>query len=616
MKKINLKEVTIRISGDSGDGVQLIGQNLANTTAFFGNDIGTLPDFPAEIRAPMGSLSGVSGFQIRLGSYEIHTAGDEVDALIAMNPAALKTSLSSLKKGGVLIVNTKHFDLKGLKFAGYETNPLEDGSVSNYQTHAINLTELVGKTLKELDLSHKASDRCKNFFALGMLYWLYNRDLEETILFLKNKFEKQEVLLKANLLALKGGYAFCDASDLFQDSYQVNPVKLSKGTYKNINGNEGIALGLIVGAKKANLNLYYASYPITPASDLLHYLSKQKQYNVKTFQAEDEIAAVSSAIGASYAGSLGACGSSGPGILLKQEAINLAIMTELPLVIVNIQRAGPSTGMPTKTEQSDLLMTLYGRNGDSPIPVLATSHPGDCFEVAIEAAKIALETMSPVFLLSDGYIGNGSAPWKIPDFKKLAAISTQKDHLPKPFKPYIRHEKTLSRYWAIPGQKGFEHRIGGIEKEAISGEISYDPTNHDLMTKIRYQKIKAIQNRLPKFLLLGKEKGDVLVIGWGSPYGSIRTAVEALQKENKDVSWIHLKYLNPLPKQLKTLIKNFKHILIPEINQGQLSFIIKAKFLREIQGLNLVRGLPFQVSEIKQAITNLLKKASSFYETK
>ena len=600
-----LEQVTIRFAGDSGDGMQLIGTEFTNTATVLGNDVGTLPDFPAEIRAPMGTLAGVSGFQIQIASYDIHTPGDVVDVLIAMNPSALKANINSLKPSGILIVNVDTFTNRGLKLAELQTNPLEDDSLKEYQVFPIPITELTRVTLKNTGLSTKAIDRCKNFFALGLIFRLYNRTLDYTINFLKNKFKNNDSLIEANINVLKAGSAYVEATEIFKHDYTVKAMQLPQGEYRNITGNEAIALGFVAAGQKSKLPVFYGSYPITPASDVLHYISKLKGYGVKTLQAEDEIAAVCSAIGASYAGNIGITGTSGPGFALKSEAINLAVMTELPLVILNVQRAGPSTGLPTKTEQSDLLQTFFGRNGESPIVILAPSRPTDCFEMAVEACRIAIKYMTPVVLLSDGYIGNGSEPWKITDLDSLRDFEINQEQKKEDFLPYKRNEKTLARDWRTPGVAGYEHRIGGIEKEKDTGKVSYDPENHDYMCRIREEKIKRIADDIESLEIIGESEGDVLFIGWGGTYGAIRSCVEQLQQKGYKVSMVHLKYINPLPKELDSLVFNFKTIIVPEINLGQLALILKSKYLIDIKMLNKINGLPFQVKDI-------LKFAESF----
>lgn len=600
------KDVTIRFAGDSGDGMQLIGGELANTSAILGNDIGILPDFPAEIRAPAGTLPGVSGYQLHISSYDIHTPGEEYDALIAMNPAALKMNLENLKPNGILIVNTDTFKSRNLQLARYDENPLENGSLDKYQLFSVDITNLTRKALAELELSTKIVDRCRNFFALGMVFWLYNRSVDHATTFIKAKFKKKPELAEANLRALKGGVAYCAATEQFATSYEVKPAKLKPGKYRSISGNSAVALGLVAATQKAGLSLFYGSYPITPASDILHELSKYKHFDVKTFQAEDEISAICSAIGASYAGALGVTGTSGPGLALKGEALGLAISVELPLVVVDVQRAGPSTGMPTKTEQADLMQAMYGRNSDAPLPVLAASRPSDCFETAYEACRIAIKYMTPVILLSDGYLASGAEPWPIPEFDKLPDIPVNFAKDPESFAPFLRDEETLARPWAIPGTPGLEHRIGGLEKEAVTGNVCYDARNHEYMVETRAKKVERIAQELPPMEIDGPDTGELLVVGWGSTEGAIRTAIETTQGKGKSVSRIHLRYLNPLPRDLGGILSNFKKVLIPEINMGQLIMILRAKYLIDAIPFSKHQGLPFLATEIERKIESIL----------
>ena len=603
----NLDEVTIRFAGDSGDGMQLTGTQFTNTTAILGNDLSTLPDYPAEIRAPAGTLFGVSGFQIHFGSMEINTPGDHCDVLVAMNPAALKVNLSSLVDGGSIIVNTDGFNDKNLKLAGYAQSPLEDESLGKYQVFEVDISKLTALALQDLAISSKLVDRSKNFFALGMMYWMYNRPLETTLEWLKGKFKDKPDILEANIRVLKAGWNYSETTEIFSVRYEVGPAKLAPGRYRNITGNQAVAWGLMTAAKKAQLDLFLGTYPITPASDILHELSMYKSHGVKTFQAEDEIAGICSAIGASFGGALGTTTTSGPGVALKTEAIGLAVMVELPLVIVNVQRGGPSTGLPTKTEQSDLLQALYGRNGEASIPVIAASTPSDCFDTAFEATRIALKYMTPVMLLTDGYLGNGSEPWLIPEFDKLPDISHPFTTNPEGFQPYARNKQTLSRPWAIPGTPGLEHRVGGLEKENITGNVSYDPENHDLMNHLRTEKIERIADDIPLARAEGDPKGDLLVVGWGGTYGAIRTAVIRQREKGHAVSHLHLRYLNPLPKNLGEVLSQFKRILVPEINLGQLLKVLRAKFLVPATGFNKVRGLPFRSVELEKEIEEILK---------
>lgn len=605
--------VVILFAGDSGDGIQLTGSQFTGTSALYGNDISTFPNFPAEIRAPQGTTAGVSGFQVHFGSVEIFTAGDVCDVLVVMNAAALKANLQQLKPGGIIIANIDGFDVKNLKLAKYPTavNPLLDDSLRGYEVYQIDVTKITRTALSKSGLGTKEMDRSKNMFVLGYLYWLYNRSLENTIEFLKLKFKKRPELIEANISVLKAGYNYGDTIEAPMVRFDVKPAPVEKGVYRNIMGNQATALGLIAAAQKSGLTLFYGTYPITPASDILHELSKHKNFGVKTFQAEDEIAAITSAIGASFGGSLAVTASSGPGIALKGEAIGLALMLELPLLILNVQRGGPSTGLPTKTEQADLLQAFYGRNGESPVPIIASYSPSDCFNTVFEACRIALEFMTPVFFLSDGYIANGSEPWKFPKAKELQdlTISFAKNKLKtgEKFLPYKRNEK-LVREWAIPGTKGLEHRLGGIEKENETGNISYDPQNHELMVKIRQEKVDKIADFIPLQLIdNGNAKGKLLILGWGSTYGSIKTAVKMCIAAGYDVSHAHLKYLNPFPRNLGTILSNFETILIPEINNGQLIKVIRDKFMVDAKGLNKIQGMPFTSIEIQKKIKEVLK---------
>jgi 2-oxoglutarate ferredoxin oxidoreductase subunit alpha len=603
----SLEEVTIRFAGDSGDGMQLTGTQFTNTTAILGNDLSTLPDYPAEIRAPAGTLFGVSGFQIHFGSTEINTPGDQCDVLVAMNPAALKVNLINLVDGGSIIANTDGFNDKNLKLAGYAQNPLHDGSLDKYRLYEVDISRLTALALQDMNISSKLIDRSKNFFALGMMYWIYNRPLDSTIEWIGHKFKDKPDIKEANLRVLKAGWNFGETTEIFAVRYEVGPAKLAPGKYRNITGNQALAWGLMAAAKKANLDLFLGSYPITPASDVLHELSLYKNYGVKTFQAEDEIAGVSSAIGASFGGALGVTTTSGPGVALKTEAIGLAVMVELPLVICNVQRGGPSTGLPTKTEQADLLQAVYGRNGEAPVPVIAASTPSDCFDAAFEASRIALKYMTPVILLSDGYLGNGSEPWLIPDYSKLPDISPKFRTDPAGFQPYLRDETTLARPWAIPGTPGLEHRIGGLEKQDITGNVSYDPQNHDHMIRLRAEKIERIADDIPLATVEGDPEGEILVVGWGGTYGSIKNAVVRQRQKGHSVSHLHLRYLNPLPRNVGEILYKFKKILVAEINLGQLVKILRSKYLVPAIGFNRVRGLPFKSVEIDNEIEKMLK---------
>lgn len=602
---LGLSDVTIRFAGDSGDGMQLTGSQFSDTTALMGNDLGTLPDYPAEIRAPAGTLYGVSGFQLHFSSNDVHTPGDTPDVLVAMNPAALKINLKDLKEGGMLITNSDSFDAKNLKMAGYSTNPLEDDSLSRYKLISIPITSLTSIALKDSGLSIKEITRSKNFFTLGITYWLFNRPLEPTLAWIESKFAKNKAIADANSIVLKAGYYFGENTELFTTRYTVEPAQLPKGIYRNISGNEAIALGFVTASKKSGLPLFLGSYPITPASDILHFLSGFKNFGVKTFQAEDEIAGIASAIGASYGGSLAITTTSGPGMALKTEAMGLAVMTELPLVIINIQRGGPSTGLPTKTEQADLFQAIYGRNGESPIPVLATSTPSDCFNMSLEAARIALKYMTPVILLSDGYIANGTEPWKLPHENEIAEIPVHFWTDKESFAPYKRDEN-LSRPWVKPGTPGLEHRIGGLEKAHITGNVSYDPDNHDFMVRMRANKIKNIENDIPDLEVKYEQEGDLLVLGWGGTYGAITEAIIKLRAQGKKVSQAHLKYLFPFSKNTGDVLKRFKKILIPEINLGQLTTIIRSEFLIAPISFTKIKGLPFKSSEIQNKILEVL----------
>ena len=603
---VEIENVTIRFAGDSGDGMQLTGTQFTNTSAILGNDISTLPDFPAEIRAPAGSLPGVSGFQINFSSRDIRTPGDEPNVLVAMNPAALKVNIHDLEKGGILIINSDAFAELNLKKAGYEKNPLEDGSLSAYRVISIPLTELNLNALKELSLGKKEADRCKNFFALGMMYWLYDRPLDPTLKWMQSKFQKNPVVLEANVRALRAGFNYADTTELFTTHYRVRKASLAPGKYRNITGNEATALGFIAAAQVAKRPLFYASYPITPASDILHELSRHKNFGIKTFQAEDEIAAMTAAIGASFAGHLGLTGTSGPGVALKSEAIGLAVMTELPVVIANIQRGGPSTGLPTKTEQADLLQAMFGRNGECPVPIVAAATPSDCFAMAFEAFRIATMFMTPVFYLSDGYLGNGSEPWKLPKVDELPKIDIEYRTEAEGFHPYLRNEATLARPWAIPGTPGLEHRIGGLEKQHITGNVSYDPDNHEFMVRLRAEKVARIANFIPEVEVFGKPEGKLLVIGWGGTYGAITSAVEAMQGRGKSVSSIHLRHLNPFPRNLGEVLSRFEKVLVPELNLGQLCLLLRARYLVDAIGFNKVKGHPFKISELVRKMEELV----------
>ncbi|WP_258103161.1 2-oxoacid:acceptor oxidoreductase subunit alpha [Marinoscillum sp. MHG1-6] len=607
-------EVVVLFAGDSGDGIQFTGGQFTETVELFGNDITTFPNFPAEIRAPQGTLSGVSGFQLQFGSVEVFTPGDQYDVLVVMNAAALKVNIDNLKRGGIIIANSSGFDSKNLKLAKYldGENPLTDHSLDGFEVHAMDITKLTREALKDSGLSVKEVDRCKNMFVLGFIYWMFNQSVDNTVKFIGKKFAKHPEVVDANIKALKTGYHYGDTSETFTTRFKIKSASLPPGKYRNMNGNKGLSLGLIAATHLSDLNLFYASYPITPASDILHELSQHKDMGVKTFQAEDEIAAVCAAIGASFGGALGVTASSGPGIALKGEALGLATILEIPLVCINVQRGGPSTGLPTKTEQADLFQAMYGRNGEAPMVVLATSSPGDCFETAYEACRIAVEHMTPVLLLSDGYIANGAEPWAFPQSKDLKPIelrqATEQDKDENgQFLPYRRDMK-LVRPWVVPGTKGFEHRIGGLEKEVETGNVSYDPANHQRMVELRADKITTIADYIPSQLFdSGDENCDILVIGWGSTFGAIETAIRDLKWQGMNVAHIHLRYLNPFPANLGQIISNFDKIIVPEINNGQLSAILRQHFDCNIIPLNKMKGLPFQVTEIKECILNELE---------
>ena len=608
-----LQEVVIKFAGDSGDGMQLTGTQFTNNSALLGLDLATFPDFPAEIRAPIGTLPGVSGFQLRFSSDRIYTPGDFCDVLVAMNAAALKVNLASLKKGGKIIVNVDGFDSKNLRLANYSDgeNPIENNSLENYEVIKIDVTKLTREALKDFTMGTKEKDRAKNMFVLGFLYWMYNRSMENTITFLKDKFSKKVDILDSNIKALQAGYNYADTTETFTERYAVAKAKMDSGNYRSIMGNQALSFGLIAAAQKSGLNLFLGSYPITPASDILHELSRHKNFGIKTFQAEDEIAAITSAIGASYGGWIGLTTTSGPGMALKAEAMGLAVMLEIPLIICNIQRGGPSTGLPTKTEQSDLMQAYYGRNGECPMPIVAAATPSDCFDAAFEAVRISIEHMTPVILLSDGYIANGAEPWKYPqsaDLKDIkVAFKTELEEGETKLSPYARNEK-LARPWVIPGTPHLEHRIGGLEKQNITGNISYDAENHQLMVKLRQEKVDLIAQHIPDQKLdSGADKGKVLVIGWGSTFGAIKSACIELQSKGISVSHAHLRYIRPFPKNLGDIIKNFDHILIPEINNGQLIKIIRDTYMVDAKGFNKIMGTPIYKAELIEAIEQIVK---------
>jgi 2-oxoglutarate ferredoxin oxidoreductase subunit alpha len=605
-KREVLDQAVIRFAGDSGDGMQITGSQFTNTVAIYGNDIATFPDFPAEIRAPAGTVPGVSGFQLNFSSGEVYTPGDSVDVLVAMNPAALKVNLADLKANGILIVNSDSFEEADLRKAHVTSNPLEDNTLDKFRVFPVELQRLTRVALQHLGLDAKSMDRCKNFFALGMCYWLYNRSMEPTVRWIDDKFSKKPLLSEANKLALKAGYSYCEATEAFQISYEIPPAQLTPGTYRNLSGNQALAIGFVTAAQKAGLKLYLGSYPITPASDILHELSKYKNFGVLTFQAEDEIAAITSSIGAAYSGALAITTTSGPGMALKTEAIGLAIMTELPIVICDIQRGGPSTGLPTKTEQADLLQAMFGRNSEAPVPVLAPSTPGDCFWIALEASRIALKYMVPVIILSDGYLANGAEPWRIPTAEEIPPIPVKFATDPEGFYPYKRDPQTLARPWAIPGTPGLEHRIGGIEKQETTGNINYEPLNHEKMVRIRAAKVEAIRQDIPNVMPAGDPDGDLLLVSWGSTFGSVAQAVKEQREKGRKIGHLHLRHLNPFPANLGDVLKRYKKVLVPELNMGQLLWLLRAKYLVEAVGLNKIQGRPFKQNELEQKIEEML----------
>jgi 2-oxoglutarate ferredoxin oxidoreductase subunit alpha len=606
-----LQDVVIKFAGDSGDGMQLTGSQFTNNTALLGMDLATFPDFPAEIRAPQGTIPGVSGFQLRFSSSPVFTPGDECDVLVAMNAAALKTNLKGLKKGGKIIVNTDGFDSKNLRLANYAegVNPIENNSLEGFDVIKMDITKMTREALKEITMGTKEKDRAKNMFVLGFLYWMFNRDMDNTLQFLKDKFGKKDEILNSNIKALQAGYNYGDTTETFTTRYIVEKAKMESGSYRSIMGNQALSYGLIAASQKSNLPLFLGSYPITPASDILHELSKYKSFGVRTFQAEDEIAAISSAIGASYGGSLAVTTTSGPGMALKTEAMGLAVMMEIPLVIVNVQRGGPSTGLPTKTEQSDLMQAYYGRNGECPMPIIASSTPSDCFDVAFEAARIAVQHMTPVILLSDGYIANGAEPWRYPQAADLpditVAFKKNLDEGEEQLLPYKRDEK-LSRPWAIPGTAGLEHRIGGLEKQDVTGNVSYDPDNHQHMVFLRQAKVDKLADYIPlQKIDSGAAKGKVLVVGWGSTYGAIKTACAELQAEGKEVSHVHIRYMRPFPRNLGEILKSFDHVLVPEINNGQLVKILRDLYFVDAIPYNKIMGIPITKTELVERIRQL-----------
>jgi 2-oxoglutarate ferredoxin oxidoreductase subunit alpha len=608
-KRETVDKAVIRFCGDSGDGMQITGSQFTNTVALYGNDLATLPDFPAEIRAPAGTLPGVSGFQVHFSSNDVFTPGDTVDALVAMNPAALKMNLPDLKPNGILIVNLNDFGEVDLRKAQVAVNPLEDHSLDGYRLFPVELTRLTRAALKDLGLDNKSVDRCKNFFALGMCYWLYNRSMETSLHWIEAKFKNKPQLVQANRMAMQAGYSYCEATEAFQISYEIPPAKLAPGVYRNISGNTALAMGFVAASQKAGLPLFLGSYPITPASDILHELSAYKDFGVITFQAEDEIAAVTSAIGAAYAGAIGITTTSGPGMALKTEAMGLAVAVELPLVICDIQRGGPSTGLPTKTEQADLLQALYGRNSEAPIPVLAPSTPGDCFWIAMEATRIAIKYMVPVIILSDGYLANGAEPWKIPDISELPEIPVHFETNPENFQPYRRDPQTLARPWAVPGTPGLEHRIGGLEKQDVTGNVNYEPLNHERMVRLRAEKVAGIVQDIPDVVPVGADSGDLVIVSWGSTSGPITAALKSEKFNGRRIGHIHLRHLNPLPKNLGDVLMRYDKVLVPEMNMGQLVMVLRAKYLVDAEGFNKIQGKPFKTSEIERKIEQVLARA-------
>jgi 2-oxoglutarate/2-oxoacid ferredoxin oxidoreductase subunit alpha len=606
-RRETLEQAVIRFAGDSGDGMQITGSQFTNTAALFGNDLATFPDFPAEIRAPAGTLPGVSGFQINFSSRDVYTPGDSVDVLVAMNPAALKTNIADLRTNGILIVNVDNFKETDLKKAQATVNPLDDHSLDGYRLFRVELTKLTRLALKDLGLDAKSMDRCKNFFALGMCYWLYNRTMDATYKWLDDKFKGKPALAEANKLAMKAGYSYCEATEAFQVSYEIPPARLTPGVYRNISGNSALALGFVAAAQKSGLMLFQGSYPITPASDILHELSMYKEFGVMTFQAEDEIAAVTSAIGAAYGGALALTTTSGPGMALKMEAIGLAIATELPLVICDIQRGGPSTGLPTKTEQADLFQAIFGRNSEAPVPVLAPSTPGDCFWVALEASRLAIKYMVPVIVLSDGYLANGAEPWKVPSLSELPDFPVHYRTDPEGFQPYLRNPDTLARPWAVPGTPGLEHRIGGLEKQEVTGNVNYEPLNHERMVRLRAAKVAAVVQDVPDAIPAGDAEGELLLGGWGSTYGAITAALRAQRDKGRRVGHVHLRHLNPLPRNLGDVLKRYRKVVVPEMNMGQLVWMLRAQYLVDAEGFNKIQGKPFKVSEIEAKIEEVCK---------
>ena len=609
-RREKIDQAVIRFAGDSGDGMQITGSQFTNTVALYGNDIATFPDFPAEIRAPAGTLPGVSGYQLHFSSSDVYTPGDAVDVLIAMNPAALKVNVADLKANGILIVNSDSFKEGDLRKAQMTSNPLEDHTLDKFRLFPVELERLTRVALEHLGLDAKSVDRCKNFFALGMCYWLYNRSMDSTVRWIEDKFKHKPLLVEANKLAMKAGYSYCEATEAFQISYEIPPAQLAPGVYRNLSGNQALALGFITASQKSGLRLFQGSYPITPASDILHELSQYKDFGVMTFQAEDEIAAITSAIGAAYAGALAITTTSGPGMALKTEAMGLAVAVEIPLVVCDIQRGGPSTGLPTKTEQADLLQALFGRNSEAPIPIVAAATPSDCFWAALEACRIAVKYMVPVILLSDGYLANGAEPWRIPNAADIpdfpVRFATERNSA-NGYLPYKRDPQTLARPWAVPGTPGLEHRIGGLEKQDVTGNINYEPLNHEKMVRIRAAKVAAVAQDIPDIEPAGDAQGDLLIIAWGSTHGAITAAVKAQRAEGRKIGHVHLRHLNPLPNNLGEVIQRYKKVLVPELNMGQLLWVLRAKYLVDAVGLNKIQGRPFKQSELEQKIEEMLE---------
>jgi 2-oxoglutarate/2-oxoacid ferredoxin oxidoreductase subunit alpha len=604
-----LDRAVVRFAGDSGDGMQLTGEQFTTEAAWAGNDIATLPNFPAEIRAPAGTLFGVSSFQLQFGSRRVYTPGDRLDCLVAMNPAALKVHVRDLKDGGLLVLNTSAFERKNLDRAGYKQNPIDDTALGErYRLHKVDITKLTMEALADLGLNAKEKDRCKNFFALGLVSWIYTRPIEPTLDWIKKRFTKNVDIAEANRRALKAGYHFGETAEIFSEHYGVEPAEMAPGLYRSMTGNRALAWGLLAAAERAGLPVVYGAYPITPASDILHELSVHKRFRVRTIQAEDEIAAVGAIIGAAFGGAIGACATSGPGLALKSEGIALAVMAELPIVVFDIQRGGPSTGLPTKTEQADLLQALYGRNSECPVVVLAPSTPGDCFFVAYEAIRIAVKYMVPVIVLSDGYLANGAEPWLIPDPRTLPDIAVRFRTEKEGFQPYLREEATLARPWVRPGTPGLEHRIGGLEKQDVTGNVSYDPDNHELMVKLRAEKVRRVAQEIPPTTINGPVTGDLLVVGWGGTYGTITAAVDDAQAAGHAVASVHLRHLNPLPPDLGQILRQYRRVLVPEINSGQLVRVLRAEYLVDAVGYNRVRGVPLQTHEVVEAISQLCEE--------